>query len=32
MQVCNGLDRGCADGNITPRESELTSLWSFVTR
>jgi hypothetical protein len=29
---CNGVDRGCVTGNITPRESGQTSIWSFITR
>jgi RNA-directed DNA polymerase len=29
---CSGGERGGASGNRTPRASELTSLWSFVTR
>jgi hypothetical protein len=29
---CNETDKGCAEGNITLRESEQTSVWSFRTR
>jgi hypothetical protein len=33
MSLCNGANRGCVfPDNITPRETEQTSLWSFVTR
>jgi hypothetical protein len=32
MPPCNGVDRGCVTGNITPRESGQTSIWSFITR
>jgi hypothetical protein len=32
MPLCNGTDIGCVRNrdNITERESELTSLWSFT--
>ena len=29
---CNEMDRDCAKGNITPRESGQTSIWSLITR